>query len=320
MHTKYNTFIAAGLTVLMAGGLTAQEKTQHSQQKPQASRTEHCRAQDYVELDTLLGAEVVLEPSAEARREAKPGEDPERPTGSIEEFLVEADTGRIQWAVVSCGGFLGIDDKDVAVPVTLLTWRPEKQHFTLAATKAELEQQRAFDLEQARQRGADPLVRAASTSWKDSGHLDETYEQDGERAAQEPENSAAVREASLTVMPGRYICTSELDDFGFHASDEPLGEVQTAFVDPAQLRLDFVVVSHGGTLGIDGTENLVPFTATRVATKNDQERVLFVDMPAQKVASIAAYTKPDKGVVSQAAIDEAMSHYSRTFMKKEQPS
>jgi len=84
----------------------------------------------HVLADDLIGADVT-------------GADDER-VGTIDDLIVDAESGRIEAAVLSVGGLLGIGDKLVAVPLSELEIGPERD-FRIALTREALEQAPEFD-------------------------------------------------------------------------------------------------------------------------------------------------------------------------------
>jgi sporulation protein YlmC with PRC-barrel domain len=65
--------------------------------------------------------------------------------GQIEELMIDPQDGRIAYAVLSVGGFLGMGDKLFAVPWEALTPMPEEQTFNLDVNKEKLAQAPGFD-------------------------------------------------------------------------------------------------------------------------------------------------------------------------------
>jgi len=65
--------------------------------------------------------------------------------GTIEEIMLDVPTGRIAYAVLSAGGFLGIGDKLFAIPWRSLTLDPENKCFVVDVAKERLEQAPGFD-------------------------------------------------------------------------------------------------------------------------------------------------------------------------------
>ena len=67
--------------------------------------------------------------------------------GDIKEIMLDMRSGRIGYAVLSYGGFLGIADKLFAVPWSALKLDTENKRFTLNVTKDRLENAPGFDKE-----------------------------------------------------------------------------------------------------------------------------------------------------------------------------
>jgi len=65
--------------------------------------------------------------------------------GTIEDIMLDIDDGRIAYAVVSFGGFLGIGDKLFAVPWNSLHVDADNHRFILDIPKEKLENAPGFD-------------------------------------------------------------------------------------------------------------------------------------------------------------------------------
>jgi hypothetical protein len=68
--------------------------------------------------------------------------------GSIEEFMIEPDTGRIAYAVLSLAGFLRVDGKLHAVPWAALELDPANRVFVLHADRETLSNAPTFHEEE----------------------------------------------------------------------------------------------------------------------------------------------------------------------------
>ena len=69
----------------------------------------------------------------------------ERTSGKIEDLMIDLENGRIAYAVLSFGGFLGLGNKLFAVPWEALTVRPHEHAFALDVSKEILEKAEGFD-------------------------------------------------------------------------------------------------------------------------------------------------------------------------------
>ncbi len=81
--------------------------------------------------DTLLGNDVVN----------SQGED----LGAIKEFMIDMESGKVAYAVLSFGGLLGMGDKLFAVPWSALALDTVHKRFTLDVSKEELQDAPGFD-------------------------------------------------------------------------------------------------------------------------------------------------------------------------------
>ena len=82
--------------------------------------------------------------------------------GTIKELMIEMNTGRIGYAVLSYGGFLGMGDRLFAVPWQALKLDTQKKRFTLNASKDQLKNAPGFD--------KDHWPAMADTNWASGVH------------------------------------------------------------------------------------------------------------------------------------------------------
>ena len=82
--------------------------------------------------------------------------------GEIAHVMLDYQSGRIAYALMSAGGFLGIGDKLIPVPWTALTYEPDAEAFLLDMTKEELEHAESFD--------RDDLPSMAEQAWAEDLH------------------------------------------------------------------------------------------------------------------------------------------------------
>lgn len=65
--------------------------------------------------------------------------------GTIEDFMIDLQNGRVDYAVLSFGGFLGLGDKLFAIPFELLDVDFENKRVTLDIDREALEDAPGFD-------------------------------------------------------------------------------------------------------------------------------------------------------------------------------
>ena len=82
--------------------------------------------------------------------------------GDIKEIMLDMRTGRVSYAVLSFGGFLGMGEKLFAVPWSALTLDTQNKRFTLNVEKNRLETAPGFD--------QNSWPNMADSSWEKSIH------------------------------------------------------------------------------------------------------------------------------------------------------
>jgi len=67
--------------------------------------------------------------------------------GKLEELVLDEDTGRVLYGVLSTGGFLGLGNRLIGIPWKRLTIQPDQKGFMLNIDKETLEHAPSFDKE-----------------------------------------------------------------------------------------------------------------------------------------------------------------------------
>ena len=65
--------------------------------------------------------------------------------GGIKDLVIDPESGRVVYAVVSFGGILGLGNKLFAIPWSVLHWDRDKQHYVLNLDKETLKKAPGFD-------------------------------------------------------------------------------------------------------------------------------------------------------------------------------
>ena len=77
--------------------------------------------------------------------------------GTLEEIMLDLDSGQVAYAVLSFGGFLGFGDKLFAIPWQALSVDTENKEIVLAVSKEKLENAPGFE--------QDDWPRSVEPSW-----------------------------------------------------------------------------------------------------------------------------------------------------------
>ena len=65
--------------------------------------------------------------------------------GNIKDLMIDTETGQVEYAVLSFGGFLGLGDKYFAIPFNQLSVDRENECMVLNVAKERLEEAPGFD-------------------------------------------------------------------------------------------------------------------------------------------------------------------------------
>ena len=82
--------------------------------------------------------------------------------GDMKDLMIDLNTGRIVYAVLSFGGILGVGDKLFAVPWTVLELAAEEKKFIFDVDKQKLSDAPGFD--------KDNWPNMADTTWQEEVH------------------------------------------------------------------------------------------------------------------------------------------------------
>ncbi len=65
--------------------------------------------------------------------------------GDVKEMVIDPRTGKVAYAVVSFGGFLGMGEKLFAIPFSAFAYNPTQNEYVLDVDKAKLKAAPGFD-------------------------------------------------------------------------------------------------------------------------------------------------------------------------------
>ncbi len=188
--------------------------------------------------------------------------------GKIVDVVYDQKSGKVRYAAVSFGGFLGVGDKLFAVPWSALKHQNDTVNNThrvvMNANKQTLENAPGFD--------ANNWPNVGDPAW--SAGVDKFYG-DAHGIAAANSNEAGYRLSRIVGLDVR-------NDAG-----ENLGEINDAVIDVDNAQVSYFAVSFGGFLGVGNKLFAVPFAQARVAhdaEDKDYHAVMNVDKAAMEKA------------------------------------
>ncbi|MEP2744138.1 PRC-barrel domain-containing protein, partial [Bauldia litoralis] len=220
--------------------------------------------------------------SAEAEGEA---------IGDVNDLVVAPDGG-IAAVVIGVGGFLGIGEKDVAVPFDRLTWRTDEDGESwpvLATTQEELESAPAFERTEQTAMANDPamkddapadtMARTDEPAAMDENAPADTMARTDEPAMMDENAPAAMDETAMAPADGATfdpstISVENLIDTTVYSSDgENVGEISDVLLAEGG-EIEAVVIDVGGFLGIGEKPVAIGFDDLAVTMDQNENLLL----------------------------------------------
>ncbi|MCC4770195.1 hypothetical protein FXV91_08295 [Methanosarcina sp. DH2] len=203
----------------------------------------HKNNPDFLSASTIKGDKVVN----------TAGED----LGKIEELMVDVDDGRIAYAVLSFGGFLGMGDKLFAIPWQAFRLKLHDHAFLLDVPKETLENAEGFDKDNWPVTSREWLSRNYTYYGYQPYWQTEVAGQTVIRGETEAKRvSRASREnpdfLSADTMKGDKVVNTSGDD---------VGKIDELMIDLENGKVAYAVLSHGGILGIGSKLFAIPWQA-----------------------------------------------------------
>ena len=278
------------------------------------------RAPEYCKLSDVIGAKVSMSPGSEAvEHAAKEGDTPKRPTGKIDDLLVDSCNGSACWSIITFDKTLGFGGKTVAVPCDQLNWNAGEKRYDLNQSDDQLKALPSFDVAEARKNGFDSCCADMKSYWPSSkveSHKvrdSETTEGENKKTTECP--PIMVDGKSLKCALPELVLASDLHGSPVYARGEKFGKIDTTIVDRANHSLSYFVVSHGGTLGVGAAEIIIPIRGICLHQEG-KDLAYSVDRAISELATGVQYKKPDHGVLDLELARRADEMFAKDIQKR----
>lgn len=196
--------------------------------------------------------------------------------GEIKDIVIDVDRGRIAYAVLDFGGFLGIGDKYFAIPWSSLGLTDDGKKFTLDADKNRLKNAPGFDKKNwpnmaERQWNVDVYKYYGQPPyWEKHVRVKMT-------ATIEPEAAFHIQKASDLI--GKKV---------YDPKNEKLAEVNNLVVDFERGYVPYAIVEFGGFLGFKEKLSAVPWHALKLVNGDKQFQL---DMDKERLKNAPSFEK-----------------------------
>jgi sporulation protein YlmC with PRC-barrel domain len=192
--------------------------------------------------------------------------------GKIEDLMIDLQDGRVAYAVLSFGGFLGMGDKFFAIPWQAFSLRPYERAFLLDIPREVLEKAEGFDKDHW------PVTR---------GELLRTYTYYGYQPYWRTEVTGQVSKTSEENP--EFLSTDSIQgDKVVNPAGEDLGKIEELMIDLKDGRVAYAVLSFGGFLGIGNKLFGIPWNALSLRV---HENAFLLDIPKDMLKKAEGFDK-----------------------------
>jgi sporulation protein YlmC with PRC-barrel domain len=214
--------------------------------------------------------------------------------------LVVADNGTVEAVIIGVGGFLGIGEKNVAVPFENLTWSTDangNRQAMLATTKEELQNAPAFDVAvvknggNAQQQANGPAVvnkqmaanPPAAANTQPANPPAATRPMAANQDVVPPKNATAV---DINTVSANDLKNTTLYD----ANNKNVGEIGDVIL-TKDGKIDAVIVDIGGFLGIGEKPVAIAFDDLVIRKDENNKLYAFTRLTKEQFDSAPQYDK-----------------------------
>ncbi len=164
--------------------------------------------------------------------------------GKVEQLVIDKAGGRVAYAVLSFGGFLGIGADHYPIPWPMLDYDEQLGGYRVDITEEQLK--KAPKLQQ-------------GDSWEQANHRDEEIYGYWEQPAQvqEGQTSSLITSDSVEGMPV------------YDVHGKRIGKVERLMIDKLTGRIAYAILSFGGFLGIGKDHYPIPWSMLTYNEKPD---------------------------------------------------
>ncbi len=209
--------------------------------------------------------------------------------GTLDEFAVDLQAGRIVQVIVTTGGFMNMGERRYAVPPSLVSVVGSGKPLRSDLTMERLKSAPAFETARWSEFYGSTLARESSRYFGDESVFGSAPARSGQAAEMTagPGGSGFVEKISKLIG----LSVKNLQD-------EKIGSVDNLIVDLASGRVVAVIVSTGGFLGMGDALSAVPPTALRYTAEHDALRLdttkeALNDAPRFKAGEWPDFARPE---------------------------
>ncbi|WP_048130675.1 MULTISPECIES: PRC-barrel domain-containing protein [unclassified Methanosarcina] len=217
--------------------------------------------------------------------------------GKIEELMIDLQDGRIAYAVLSFGGFLGISNKLFALPWKALSLNVHEHAFVLNVDKEVLEQAEGFDKDKWPFTDREWLSKMYTYYEYEPYWQPEMAGQTGVRAERAAEGKEYPDFLSSGTIKG---------DKVINKAGEHLGKIEELMIDLENGRVAYTVLSFGGFLGMGDKLFAIPWQALQLKV---HEHAFVLDVPKETLKKAEGFDKDNWPITTREWLSTMYGYY-----------
>ncbi len=221
--------------------------------------------------------------------------------GKFEDLMIDLADGRVAYAALSFGGILGMGNKLFAIPWKALTLKVHEHTFLLDIPKETLKNAEGFDKDNWPVTTRDWLFNMYSYY----GY--QPYWQTGAVETATPESERISRMTSRTDRSSpEFLPASDIQGKKVINRDgDHIGKIEDIMIDLHDGRIAYIVISHGGILGVGSKQLAIPWNSL---TLRARENAFVLDISKETVDKAEGLDK-DKWPVTYEELSSTFAYY-----------
>jgi sporulation protein YlmC with PRC-barrel domain len=200
--------------------------------------------------------------------------------GEIKDAIVDANNGKVVYAIVSYGGFLGLGEKEFAQPLTSFRREQERDRLVLEGDPERLKEAPSFD------KGQWP-------DWKRSDYgnrVNRFWNRDTKSAGRNAGAGEGSRDTSAATGNERYVRATKMLDADVQlANGDDIGDIEDVVVNLNDGSVRYVVLEFDRKAGIG--DKLVALPATAFRPKVDGDDMVLKDASREQLKQAPSFDK-----------------------------
>lgn len=225
--------------------------------------------------------------------------------GKIEELMIDLQSGRIAYAVLSFGGFLGLGDKLFAIPWQALSLRPHEHAFVLNVLKEILEKAEGFEKDNwplTREELAGTYTYYGYQPFWQAAVVGQT----GVPGEAESEGMGRMGTRVGRENPDFLSAGTIKGDKVVNRAGENLGKIEELMIDLEDGRVAYAALSFGGFLGLGSKLFAIPWQALEMKL---HDHAILLDIPKDVLEKAEGFDKDHWPVTTREWLSTMYSYY-----------